>query len=109
MIIVFLLRPLKSPTAQEMVTLRMAHEELYAKHKREGQSMYQSEETKLLTQKIERIIAPKKRKYVNIMGEYIRDCVSKNIIASSFGGGFWLYSKIHFMDNSNMGEVYWNA
>lgn len=57
-------------------------------------------------QKIEKILSPNRRRFINIIGEYIMECQSLNLIAVGAGILFWKLLQ-GFKMESHIPEVFW--
>ena len=86
LIILYLFKPLKKPTTEETKIIKKLQQELIntrnANETAKLADLKKNENVQNISKKMEQILAPKRRLYINLIGDYLRTCWSMNFIAS---------------------------
>lgn len=109
--ILVLLKKVRKNTSEELLKMRKYYVTLLQNKNSYGR-INEDKKAYAVQLKIERIIAPKRRKFTNLLGEYIYCCVGPNLICV-FNG--LLIIKVNqfyegtFTDKISPGEVFWTG
>jgi hypothetical protein len=91
------LKKIKEPNPEDIPKIKHNYEMFKVYHPNNGNARWTDKmKSYEYQQKIEKILSPNRRRFINIIGEYIMECQSLNLIAVGAGILYWKLLHVNF-------------